>query len=410
MTGTLVRLAVRNTQRHKARIRLTAGMVVAAVALLMVGLSWVGGVFGRVLTSASDQGGHVRVVVPEYAAREELMPLWANLPDTAALEALLARQPGVMAVEPRLSTGVTVTVGEEIGEVFALAVGASERYFRERLGAREHLVQGAWFTGAAGELVLGARVAEDLKARVGEEVVLLGLTQDGSISPLKGRIVGIVKTGSLVDRQVLVPLAALRYLADIPTGATELLVYGARYEQAAELERRLRALPELRTYLVQSWNEREPMASFTRIVTVVELIIGFVVVLLAALGIWNTMTTSVLERTHEIGVLRAMGLSRLGAVGLFVVEAVVIAVGGGVVGVLVGLGPCLLLEKYGIHLGEATTARLTVPITETVHGELSWAIVAGAFALGLLTAILGSAPAALRAASVAPVTAMKSGR
>lgn len=410
MVRTLVRLAARNTLRSRARSGLTAGMVVVGVALLMIALTWVDGIFSEMIENATAQGGHVRIVDPEYAAREELLPLWANLPEVETTARRLAALPGVVAVEPRILAGVTVTVGEEIGEVFALAVGGSERFFRERLKAKDHLVQGGWFTGAPDELVLGARVAEEAKAAVGDEVVLLGMTQDGSLSPVKGTLVGVVRTGSLLDRQVLLPLEKMQYLADVPGGATELLVFGADYRAGPTLARRLREADWLGGVKVQSWDEREPLGSMTRTGSAVGTLIGAVVVLLAALGIWNTMTTSVLERTHEIGVLRAMGMTRLGAVALFFGEALTIGAAGSAVGLGVGLVPCLLLEKYGIRIGEEMTARMSLPLSEVMHGRLTPGIAAGAFGLGLAMAILGSVPAALRAASVLPVSAMRSGR
>lgn len=410
MVRTLALLAARNTGRSRARSGLTVGMVVAGVALLMVALTWVNGIFSEMTENAAAQGGHVRIVSPEYAAREELMPLWANLPQAETLAGRIATLPGVVAVEPRLLTGVTVTVGQEIGEVFALAVGGSERFFRERLKAREHLVRGGWFTGAPDEIVMGARVAEAAGAAIGDEAVLVGTTQDGALSPVKGRLVGIVRTGTLLDQQVLLPLEKLQYLADIPGGATELLVFGADYRAGPALARQLRAAGWLKDLKVQAWDEREPLASLTRTGRFVQTLIGLVVVLLAALGIWNTMTTAVLERTHEIGVLRAMGMTRLGAVALFVGEALAIGVAGGMAGLGLGLGPCLLLQERGIRIGEAVTGRLALPLSEVMHGRLSLGIAAGAFGLGLAMAVVGSLPAALRAASIQPVSAMRSGR
>ncbi len=410
ISRTLLRLAARNTRRRRARTALTAGMVVAGVSLLMIGLTWIEGLFGGVLEGATAAGGHVRAVAPEYAAREELMPLYANLPSVEALAKAVRAQPGVAGVEPRIVSGVTVTVGEEIGDVFALAVGASERYFREKLGANEKVAAGRWFSGADGEVVLGARVAEEAKAKVGDEVVLLGMTQDGSLSPVKGKLVGIVKAGNLIDHQVLLPLERMQWMADLQGGATELLIFGERYTQGAALARQLRGVEALKGFSVQAWDEREPLASLTKTVASVRFIIVFVVVLLAALGIWNTMTTSVLERTREIGVLRAMGLTRAGAVGLLVVEALTIAVAGGLGGLLLGLGPSLALQHYGIRIGEETTAKLSLPMSEVMYGRLTPGLCAGAFLLGVAMALLGSAPAALRAASIQPVTAMRSGR
>src|SRR5262249_50678424 len=124
----LARLAARNAVRHRVRTALTTGMVVLAVALLVIALSWIRGAFGNALEAATGMGGHVRVVSPRYAEREELLPLYENIPDTRALTQRLEAEPGVVEVEPRIVAGVTVTIGQEIGDVFALAVGASERY------------------------------------------------------------------------------------------------------------------------------------------------------------------------------------------------------------------------------------------------------------------------------------------
>lgn len=408
MTRALVRLAARNAGRRIARTLLTAGMVLFGVALLMTGLSWIHGIFAQVFEELTAMGGHVRIVDPAYAAREELNPLDANLGRAPALAALLAAQSGVRAVEPRILTGATVTAGREIGDVFAPVIGSTDRYFRERLRAADRLVAGRWMR-APDELVLGSRVAKEARARVGSEIVLLGLTQDGALSPLKGRVAGIVH-GGLLDRQILAPLGRIQWLADVGEGATELLVFGDGYAEGAALKRRLRALPALKGLAVQSWEEREPFASSLGTIRAVQGVVVAVIVLLTAVGIWNTMMTSVLERTREIGVMRAMGLSRGGVVALICSEAAAIGLLGGLAGVLLGAIPSWLLQHYGIRVGEDVTARITVPLAEVIRGRLTPGVAAFAFGLGLVMALLGALPAALRAAAVQPVTAMRAGR
>jgi putative ABC transport system permease protein len=408
--NTLVRLAARNIFRRRTRTLLTAGMVVFGVALLLVALTWIHGAFGTMLSSAAAANGHVRIVDRDFAIKEELMPLDEHLADIPRWVELLAAQPGVTAVEPRLVTGVTVTVGEEIGDVFGGLIGASERYFRERLGAKDKLTSGAWFSGDPDEIIAGAKIVELAGAKLGDEMLLLGLTQDGSISPVKGRIVGVFRTGGALDQQIFAPLEKVQFLADITEGATEILVYTSRYEDAERLSARLSALPELRELTVQPFSERDPWKSLAGVVRTVRAIIILTVVLLTALGIWNTMMMSVLERTHEIGVLRAMGLSKLGTVGLFVGEGLAIALIGGVLGLGLGAYPAWLLETKGIRIGEQTAANLTTGISETVYGDLSVETLIIAFGLGLLMAVFGSLVPAVRAANIQPVSAMRSGR
>lgn len=408
--STIVRLAYRNTFRRRNRSLLTAGMVVAGVAMLLLAMTWIRGLFAQMVATGAAVSGHVRVVHPEYAEREELTPLDKNVADVDAMRARLSRQPGVVAVEPKISAGVTVTVGEEIGDVFGLAVGATQRYFEERMDLRGKIHQGGWFTGATDEVVAGAKIVEETGAKVGDELVMLGVTQDGSLSPIKAKLVGVVASGGILDQQMFLPLKKLQYLTDIPGGATEILVYGKTHEESEALARRLSGLPELKSWTVQAFSRREPWEAMIGQVGVMQGIIGGIVVFLTALGIWNTMMMSVLERTHEIGVLRAMGLSRLGAVGLFVGEALAIGIAGGAVGVLVALYPAWLLETKGMNIGAETASRMTVPISETMHGDLNLANVLLAFGLGLLTVLIGSLLPALRAASIQPVTAMRTGR
>jgi ABC-type lipoprotein release transport system permease subunit len=409
--STSVKLALRNTTRRRSRTLLTAGMVVLGVALLLLSLSWVGGIFESMLTTATALGGHVRIVQPQFAAREELSPLYENLADIASLEATLRAQPSVAGVEPRIMTGVTISKGDQIGDVFGLVVGASERYFRERTGAKEKLIEGRWFSGQQGEAIIGSKVARELGAKVGEELILVGMTQDGSLSPIKAKLVGVAQLGAgALNQQIFVPLSAVQYLVDIEAGATELLVYGDTYQGASTLATQLRALPALHNLTVQAWSEREPWRSLSATVKGMQGVIVGVIVFLTALGIWNTMMMSVLERTHEIGVLRAMGLSRWGTVRLFVGEALAIAFFGGVLGVALGAYPAWLLETRGITIGERTAASTSLMISETLRGDLNWRAVLTAFSLGLLMALLGSLVPALRAASIQPVAAMRGGR
>jgi len=408
----LIRLSARNVLRHRARTLLTAGMVAMGVALLIVSVSWIAGIFGHMLAQATAMAGHVRIVSKEYAAREQLAPLYENIHPVEPLVAMLMAQPGVRAVYPRIATGVTVAVGEEIGEVFAQVLGAPAAYFKDDLKVVAYVEQGRWFEGD-GELVMGYHVARQAGVEVGDDVVLLGMTQDGSLSPVRGTLVGILRGGtSFFDRQVFLSLDQAQWLVDIPDGAIEILVFGDRYQDAADLAGSLRMLPELGDLSVKAWRERDPWAGMMEMVQGIQGVVVFFVVLLAALGILNTMMVSVLERTGEVGVLRAMGLGRGGVVGIFLLEALVISCAGGGVGVLLGIAPAWILETRGIELGEtvATSLSSDIPFTATVYADLSAEIVASAFLLGLMAAVVGSAIPAIRAAGIKPVVAMKNRR
>jgi putative ABC transport system permease protein len=133
-------------------------------------------------------------------------------------------------------------------------------------------------------------------------------------------------------------------------------------------------------------------------------------VFVTALGVLNTMVMSVMERSAEIGVLRAMGLRKRGAVGMFLVEGLLIGIAGGALGLLLGMLPALYLERHGVSLGEGLTSKTGFPLAETIYANFTWGIACLSAGLGVLTALLGSFVPALRAAAIQPVNAMRKRR
>lgn len=422
----ILQLALRNARRNTRRTALTVLTVLLGTMLLTVGMSWVEGLFGQFQVEAARSTGHVRVVTRAWAEREMLQPLHENLPVTAPLEEALRALPGVVAVHPRLNLGVLAARdGHELGETVAMVVAAPLAFHRDILGLDQRLQAGAFLPEEPGSSALvGRALAAELGLSVGERMIVLGRTQDGSMSDMAFQVVGITDTGNtLYDRQVFVDLERGRWIADIPEGALELLVYGEDHKEAVALQERVAeeiarpellqsvGLPEGAQLRAQAWNQREPWASALLLVDAIAGIIVGCIVFITALGVLNTMLMSVLERQGEIGVLRAMGLSTLGVVGLFVGEALVIALLGGALGA--GLGSLLAigLEGVGIDLGGAArNLPDTMPVNRILHPI--WTPEQGlrAFALGLVMAVVGSFTPSLRAARIPPVQAMRSRR
>jgi ABC-type lipoprotein release transport system permease subunit len=404
----LMSLAIRNVFRNKRRTALTTFTVLLGTALLTLGLSWLNGVLGMILGGATDMAGEVRVVTPGYSLREASFPLYENMdpvePVTSSIEAAVE---GADAY-PLIKSGVTLTVGEEIGDHFGLLVAAQPAYFREIMALDQGIEQGAYFSGEKGEALLGRVLAGQLEAQVGDELVVLGQTQDGSPSPLKLTVQGIVNGGnSLADRQVYVDLSMGQWLADMGEGATEILVYGEGFFGASEMAATLRATEGLQGLEVQAWNEREPYSGIYATVSTIFGVLAFIIVFVTALGVLNTMIMSVMERSAEVGVLRAMGLRKRGVVAMFLMEGLLIGVAGAVAGLGLGMIPAMYLETHGVTLGEGLTSKTGFPLASTIHANFTWGIACLSVSLGVLTAVLGSLIPAMRAAAIQPVNAMR---
>jgi putative ABC transport system permease protein len=401
--------------------------VLLGCALLTIGLAWVLGIQGNFIDASVRANGHVRLVSDAYDKRERIQPLYENLPQTDALIERLSQVEGVRTVYPRIQVGVLASVGNEIGEVYGQIIGAPLPYFETILDLKPRVIDGTWFSAEPdNEALIGQALANTMGVVAGDEAIFIGQTQDGSPSPIKVTVVGVVDTGNgLFDKQVFVPLEKARWLTDIPEGAIELLLFGDNPPDARHIMARLTPqLDEIARdagltdiegqpagFAMSSWNTREPFASLLLFARIIMGAIAAIIVFITALGVLNTMLMSVLERTAEIGVLRAMGMKVHAVVLMFVLEALAISSIGGLLGAILGSGVALLMERYGVDLGStASDLPDTIPANSTLYPDWSPEIALVAFGLGLVMAFIGSASPALRAARIQPVTAMRARR
>src|SRR3989339_93096 len=142
----------------------------------------------------------------------------------------------------------------------------------------------------------------------------------------------------------------------------------------------------------------ELLASFASILSIVTgflLGVAAISLLVGAIGITNTMYTSVLERTKEIGVMKAVGAKNSDILTIFLIESGLLGLTGGVIGVLLGMGIGKLIEYIAVHYIETTLLRVVFP-TYLILGCLAFAFLVGA--------ISGTWPA-YRASKIRPVDA-----
>ncbi|MBZ0135569.1 MAG: ABC transporter permease [Planctomycetes bacterium] len=140
--------------------------------------------------------------------------------------------------------------------------------------------------------------------------------------------------------------------------------------------------------------------------TVITVIIGFltgIALIVSTLGIVNTMITSVLERTREIGIFKAVGATNQQVMAVFLTESAII----GLVGGLVGLGIAFVAMIPGDIIATGIIVdRAAVPYTGDVFVLPLWLVIAGP-SLGAVTAILAAIAPARRAARIDPVKALR---
>lgn len=400
----IVAMALRNVWRNPRRSALTGLTVAVGTAVLAIAIAWLSGVFGDSLAKAAEPAGHVRVARAAYVEREALLPLGEAM--ESAAEVVEAAENVGLSAFPRVLSGVTATVDDELGDVLAVAVGAPPDWYATRLKLGDALVGGRLLTGDD-EMVVGAGLAERLGAEVGDELVLLGRTVDGAMSPVRGTIVGVAHVGyGLVDQGVFLTLHKARWMADLPDGATDVLVYGASRDDAVRDRGRL-TLPD--GIVAEAWSERQPWAALIGLVGFIQGLLQGVIVFVTALGVGNTTMMAVVERKGELGVLRAMGMTELEVVLVVVVEALGIGLLASGVGVGLGSMGALYLEQHGLSVDAGLAANLPIPVDTTLYADFDVEVAIAAFLLGVGMSALGALVPAVRATRIQPTEALRDG-
>ncbi len=220
-----------------------------------------------------------------------------------------------------------------------------------------------------------------------------------------GDRLSVIEDGNAAQADLFLPDAVARELflaapVNRELGFGRAIVTVDEPENAAEVEKTLRE---------QGWtafsvaSAIEAVEGTLAMLTVAVSLLTGVALLVAALGIVNTMVTSVLERTREIGLWKAVGATRGQVRSVFLLEAALL----GLVGGLLGLGLALLAMVPGEAVARQIVAeKAAVPITAGVFRVPGWLPLAGP-ALGTLVAMLASVLPANRAARVDPVQALR---
>ncbi len=164
----------------------------------------------------------------------------------------------------------------------------------------------------------------------------------------------------------------------------------------------VRAEIERRGFKVRSLQEN--LALIGKVFSVIDAFLssfGLIALFVAALGIANTLIMAVMERTQEIGVMKAVGATARRIRGLFALEALAIGLLGGVTGVAAGIGVGLAINRWGVQLIAADWQGFEF-FSAPVH------LLLGTVAFCTMVGLLAGLYPAHRAASLDPINALRS--
>jgi len=352
-----LRIALRALRRNVMRTILTALGVIIGVGAVIAMVSIGTGAKAQVEGQIAALGQNVILVMAGGTSRGGVFSGMGSAGTLRVEDALAIREEieGVACVSPEVRLSAQVTAGNVNWNTSIY--GESEEYFDLR---RWPIEEGSAFGAADVKAVnrvavLGKTVVKELFADtspVGQTVRIRGIpfVVTGVLASKGSNFFGQDQ-----DDAVIVPYTtAMRRLFGITalrsiqiSAASDRLVQPV-VEQVTALLRQRHRIPEGRDddFHVRTQQELAEMATSTaKVMTTLLGSIAGVSLLVGGIGIMNIMLVSVTERTREIGIRLAVGAKRHDILMQFLIEAVTLSVGGGIIGVLAGLGASVIIAR-----------------------------------------------------------------
>jgi putative ABC transport system permease protein len=316
----------------------------------------------------------------------------------------IGKMSGVYAVSPQLTT--TGYVGGSSAFLYGID---PETYQTTTNGL--NIVSGTMLSSSGnGTVVLTNTLAQSLNATVGSAVTIGSNSTGGS----SYTVVGIYDPGTTFGpetRSAYILLSDAQSISGDRGKVTEIYVKANNADLVSTVASEISsAVTGVRT--ITASTVTGTASTLTNTLTSFFTIIGLVALMAGAFGVINTMMMSISERTREIGTLMALGAKRAQVMRIFMSEAFIIGLTGGVVGVLIGAGVSLVLPSLtGSAAGSTTVGFAGAGAGTLLRGGLQPALTGFnlvlSFALGTLVGTLAGLYPAWRASRMNPVEALR---
>lgn len=374
------------------------GIAVGSAVIVFI-TALITGLQANVIERTLGTQAHIRILPPDEANRT--LPVtpdsWSLVLESPRAQRLrsiinwqdirdvLDQDAQVLAVSPVISGPAIARRG--VARASVALLGIDPPRYQRIIPLANDLIAGRFMVGAA-NAVIGKELAKDLGLGIGDKLRLdAGEGREAVVD-----IAGIFELGvrELDSRYVYLDLKQAQTLLDLPGGITAIDTTVADIFQADRVAERLARLTGLRA---ESWMETNgqllnALSSQSMTTEMIRVFVGISV----AFGIASVLAVSVVQRTREIGILRAMGSPRGQILRVFLLQGGVLGLFGSACGGAVGWGLVQVFNIAGPRLFEIPVDPTLVPL---------------AMLVATITGVLAAAMPARRAARYDPAVAIR---
>ena len=403
----IFKIAFKNVWRNKVR----SLIVIMAITL---GLS--GGIFTvsvltgmveqKVRSGINNEVSHIQVHNPECLKNYESRYF---IPHPDSIAGIVSKVPSVkavcmrsritgMAASPNSAAGIQIIGVDPVREkkVFSLYTSIPDS-------------AGGYFTGSRkNQIVIGRKLADKLKVRLKSKIVIRFQNPDGNLTEAAFSVNGIFQSANTVfdETNVFVKKSDLDLITGSDNGIQEIALILDDNDNIPLAQTSLKLkLPGL---LVQNWMELRPdMGMVTSVIAIEVYIILGIILFALAFGIVNTMLMIVFERTRELGMLMAVGMSKSRVFRMIMLETVVLTIIGGLIGIALSASLVAVFHRHGIDLSSFSKGLGAFGLDPKIYPFIKRELYINLSIMILCTGILSAVMPARKALQLKPVEAIR---
>lgn len=419
-----LKIAIRNVLRNKRRTFIT--LITMSVGLmffiffdsLFLGIDKM---LVESLIKYSDSS--ILIYSKEYDENKKSFPLDKPIKDLQKILNFVKQIPEIEVITPRTQFLAELVFSGKSKYIVATAI--EPKSDEEVFELVNSIKEGNYFSNESYEALIGYELAKELNIKVNDTITIITKTKYDTYNALDFTIIGLLYTTlpTINESSVVISYNSANELLDLKNtyNSLHIKVNWQKTEDitkyAKKVEKITKQISEYlgNEYKVYSFNElNKDFILLMKQKRISSFIIIFMLLLISAVGIVNTILMSVYERIKEIGILISMGLKPKQIRKLFLLEGSLVGIFGGIIGCLLGSFTNLILIKYGYNLESfySNTAGikgtdLGMPIWGTIYGVWNLKSFILCFCFGLITAIIASYFPARYASKLQPTECLK---
>ena len=407
-----IKLGLKNLTRQKRRNGITILIIAFAFFIYLFLDSVMGGMeqlsFNNII---NFETGNIQVAYPQYWEEKEELPLENLIYLNQDIEESIKKINGLLAASPELR--FTASLNNGIDEIAIIGLGIVPEKYNEVYATQQYLVAGSIFTSGESKAVIGERLAELMDLKVDDYITLLVRTKEETFNTIDLEIGGLVNTPHPMINNgiVFVPLDIAQQALNVENGISMITIKTNKEKEINPIIDNINRIFQKKNMKIKaySWRESaETVIAYSTAQDAETAIVLTVILMIGMIGIINNVILSALERTREIGMMKALGMREWEIVLVFMIEASGVGIIGGLAGCLLGAAGVGWMVKYGYDLSYigGDMSLYGIPILDKIYGVWNLSSFVFIFFFGIVLALFSSMAPAYWAAHKDPVKAI----